>query len=873
VARGRYRVYLGSAPGVGKTFAMLDEGWRRKARGTDVVVGLVVTHGRPKTMAQIRDLEIVAPRQVEYRGGVWQEMDVEAIVARRPEVVLVDELAHTNVPGSRHEKRWQDIEELLAAGIEVISTVNIQHLESVNDVVNQITGVVQHETVPDVAVRRADQIELVDMSAEALRRRMAHGNVYPPEKVDAALGHYFRVGNLAALRELALLWVADRVEDSLQAYMADHGISRSWETRERVLVAITGGPGGDRLIRRAARIAGRSGGDVLGVHVVTSDGLSRNSSGLLERHRAVLEEVGGSFHEVAGSDVSSALVGFATAHHATQLVLGTSGRSRWAEWTRGSVINSVIRESRGIDVHVISTDEQAPAVAPRSWRLPIGSSHSVRRVVLGFLVAALSLGILIPLLARYSALRPHHPGPITSSAGFLVYLGVVVVVAAIGGVLPGFVTAFAAAAAVDWYLIPPYGSFAIARGADTVYLAAFVISAAAVSLIVEQAARRRVEVIRSRDEADAVRALADRLAAPNRPHAVLEEIQAVLGRQSVTLLAPAGEAWLTEATVHTAAPGALVGGGDPTGPGGPVRRPEDGEAFALRDGRVLVLQGPALTTHDHRLAAALVSYLEAVLAADRLQTQAATADLLSQGNDLRTALLEAVSHDLRTPLASIRALTTGWLAPDIQLSEALTQDSMAAIDLEAQRLSALVDNLLDMSRLQAGALNLILRPVGLDEVVPAALASLSQDCQNVVVDVPETLPRLNVDAALLERAIANVVHNAVRHSPPQHPVHLGAGTVAGRVYLRVVDRGPGVPLAQRGLMFQPFQRLGDVSSGTGVGLGLAVAHGFVEALGGEISVEDTPGGGLSMVISLPAHHDESAVDLDQLAAIERAPVR
>ena len=253
MARGKFRVYLGAAPGVGKTFAMLDEGWRRKTRGTDVVVGLVVTHGRAKTQAQIRDLEVVPPRRINYRGTTWEEMDVDAILARHPAVVLVDELAHTNVPGCGNEKRWEDIEDLLVAGIEVISTVNIQHLESLNDVVSQITGVVQRETVPDIVVRRADQIELVDMSPEALRRRMAHGNIYPAEKVDAALGHYFRVGNLAALRELALLWVADRVEDSLQAYMTAHGITGRWETRERVLVAITGAAGGDHLIRRAAR--------------------------------------------------------------------------------------------------------------------------------------------------------------------------------------------------------------------------------------------------------------------------------------------------------------------------------------------------------------------------------------------------------------------------------------------------------------------------------------------------------------------------------------------------------------------------------------------------------------------------------------------
>ena len=271
--RGLLRVYLGAAPGVGKTFAMLDEGWRRKERGADVVVGFVETHRRPRTQEQVRDLEVVPRQHMEYRGTVLEEMDVDALLVRRPAVALVDELAHTNVPGSRREKRWEDVEELLAAGLDVITTVNIQHLESLNDVIEQITGIRQRETVPDAVVRRADQIELVDMSPEALRRRMAHGNIYPAERVDAALANYFRPGNLAALRELALLWVADRVEENLHAYMEAHEITAPWETRERIVVAVTGAPGGDQVVRRAARIAGRLRGGLVGVHVVASDGL------------------------------------------------------------------------------------------------------------------------------------------------------------------------------------------------------------------------------------------------------------------------------------------------------------------------------------------------------------------------------------------------------------------------------------------------------------------------------------------------------------------------------------------------------------------------------------------------------------------------
>ena len=317
MARGQLRIYLGASPGVGKTFAMLNEGRRRADRGTDVVVGVVETHGRVNTAAQIGDLEVVPRRTFEHRGTTFTEMDVDAILARRPRIVLVDEFAHTNVPGSRHEKRWQDVEALLDAGIDVISTLNIQHLESLNDVIAKITGTTQRETVPDAVVRRADQIELVDMSPEALRRRMAHGNIYPAERIDAALTNFFRPGNLGALRELALLWVADRVEESLSAYLAQHGIADAWETRERVVVGLSGAPGGDALIRRAARIAGRVGGELIGVHVVSDDGLTRDHTAAIAAQRALVESLGGRSHEVVGHDRAETLVEFARREKAT----------------------------------------------------------------------------------------------------------------------------------------------------------------------------------------------------------------------------------------------------------------------------------------------------------------------------------------------------------------------------------------------------------------------------------------------------------------------------------------------------------------------------------------------------------------------------
>src|SRR4051794_22612777 len=367
--RGSLRIYLGASPGVGKTYRMLNEGVRRKDRGTDVVVGLVETHGRAQTADQLASLEIVPQKTVEYRGTALHEMDTDAIMCRRPQVVLVDEYAHTNAPGSTNEKRWQDVERLLDAGIDVISTLNIQHLESLNDVISRITGVVQRETVPDDVVRRANQLELVDMSPEAIRRRMAHGNIYPPERIDAALANYFRPGNLSALRELALLWLADRVEESLHGYLDAHGISEPWETRERVVVGLTGIAGGDALIRRAARMAGRVGGELIGVHVAVDDGLAQQNDAALAVQRRLVAELGGAVPDIVAPHPAEAMASFARREKATQLLLGASGRSRWHELVHGSFVARVTRLAPDIDVHVIArTDNNEPVPGRRRRR-------------------------------------------------------------------------------------------------------------------------------------------------------------------------------------------------------------------------------------------------------------------------------------------------------------------------------------------------------------------------------------------------------------------------------------------------------------------------------------------------------------------------
>ncbi|HEX7526773.1 MAG TPA: DUF4118 domain-containing protein, partial [Gaiellaceae bacterium] len=538
---------------------MLDEGRRRCERGSaDVVVGLVETHNRPRTIAQLSDLEIVPRRTIEYRGQLFEEMDVDAILARHPAVALVDELAHTNVPGARNTKRWQDIEELLDAGINVISTVNIQHLESLNDVVERITGITQRETVPDEVVRAADQIELVDMSPEALRRRMAHGNVYSVDRIDTALANYFRIGNLSALRELALLWVADRVDENLQEYRERHDIAESWETKERVLVALTGAPGGDDLVRRAARIAMRTRAQLIGVHVVSSDGLAGSQPGSVEEHRALLEEFGGRYHEVAGADTAKAIVQIALAENATQVVLGASARSRWAELTRGSVINDVIRQSgRAFDVHVISTaagpdeERRQSLIPPPRLRL---AALSPRRQVIGFVLTLVGLPVLTFALS-------HVRDSLGLQNALLCYLLLVVAVATTGGAVPAALASVLGFILLNWFFAPPIHTFTISNGRDLLALFAFLVVAGVISVLVDLATRRRNDAYRARTEA---RSLARMAAVVLRAHDPLPELVtdlvATFHLDGGAVLHPSKEGWQVAAAAGLHPPTSPVDG-------------------------------------------------------------------------------------------------------------------------------------------------------------------------------------------------------------------------------------------------------------------------------------------------------------------------
>jgi two-component system sensor histidine kinase KdpD len=835
-------VYLGAAPGVGKTYAMLSEGRRRAERGTDVVVGFVETHGRVHTAELLEGLETVPRRTLAYRGTTFAEMDVDAVLGRHPAVALVDELAHSNVPGSRHEKRWQDIEDLLDAGINVISTVNIQHLESLNDVVEKITGVPQQERVPDAAVRSADQVELVDMAPEALRRRMAHGNVYAPEKVDAALGNYFRVGNLTALRELALLWTADKVDEGLQRYREQQGITGTWEARERVVVALTGGPEGETLIRRAARIAARStGGDLLAVHVSRSDGLTGASPANLAAQRQLVEGLGGSYHQVIGDDIAEALLTFARAENATQLVLGASRRNRWAAFVTGPGIGATtVRSSGNIDVHIVTHLE-----AGGGRGLPrLHGGLTWRRRAQG-LVLALLLPLLLTLL-----LTSRHDDNLVSDV--LLFLLAVIVVALVGGVWPALLAAVLGFLLLNYFFTPPLHTFTIGETNNTLALIVFVVVAALVSSVVDLAARRTRQAARSAAESTMLGTLAGTiLRGETGIPALLERVREAFGQSSVTLLRRTD-------TDASGAPQPVSRSPRPTwevvAEAGTPRcaRPEDAETVVpAGDTLVLALRGRILQVEDQRLIGAFAAQAAVILERSELSEAVAAAAPLAAADRMRTALLRAVGHDLRTPLASAKAAVTSLRSRDVRWSPEDREELLATADESLDRLARLVDNLLDMSRLQAGVLSIECRPVALDEVVPRALDELGPAGRRVRTDVPDHLPAVSADAGLLERVVANLVANAVRYSPADAAPLVTASGIADRVELRVIDRGPGIAPADLERAFAPFQRLGDTDNTSGVGLGLALSRGLTEAMGGTLSAEETPGGGLTMVVSLP----------------------
>ncbi|HQA22144.1 MAG TPA: DUF4118 domain-containing protein [Rhodoglobus sp.] len=824
MTRGRLRVMLGAAPGVGKTYAMLEEGRRLAAAGKDVVLAVVETHGRAATSALVEGLELIPRQAVEHRGVVLHEMDLDAVLARKPELALVDELAHTNAPGSPHDKRWQDVEAILAAGIDVISTVNIQHIESLNDVVRQITGVVQRETIPDAVLRSADQIELVDLAPQALRDRLSEGVVYPAGRVDAALSNYFRLGNLTALRELALLWLADEVDSALRRYRAEKGIDSAWNARERVVVALTGGREGETLLRRGARIASRSsGGELFAVHVTTSDGLAESDPGILEAQKKLAETLGGTYHQVVGEQIPRALVEFARSVDATQLVIGVSRRGVLARLFGGpGTAATVIRDSGDIDVHVVTHSEAGSRALPT-----LGGALSVRRRVAGFLLALGGLPLLTWVLSLFRSDE-------SLASDVLAFQLFIVIVALVGGIWPAVATAVIAGLVLDFFFVAPLYTVTIADPLHLLALIIFVVVAVLVSTVVDQAARRSRLASRAAAESETLSNIAGGvLSGTDALEALVSRLREAFGMTSVIL-------YSNGAPLYTATDATLMGDGDIE------------TTFPIGDHSQLYLRGRDLPASDRRILGAFLSQIEAALDRRELSREAESMRPVAEADRLRTALLAAVGHDLRRPLAAATAAITSLRSTELTLSAADQDELLDAAEQSLDSLAGLVTKLLDASRLQAGVLGVSLASVSVDDVVGGALDELGLAPGDVRLELERGIRPVIADAVLLQRAVVNLLANALRFSPADAAPVVATSEFGDRVQLRVIDSGPGIPAERRDDVFVAFQRLGDTDNTTGVGLGLALSKGFIEAMGGTLEAEDTPGGGLTMVADLPA---------------------
>ncbi|WOC11881.1 DUF4118 domain-containing protein [Gordonia sp. MP11Mi] len=818
--RGQLEVFLGCAPGVGKTYEMLARARALRDEGVDVVVGVVETHGRDATASMLDGLEAVPRRAVAYRGTTLDEMDLDAVLARRPAVVLVDELAHANAPGSTNTKRWADVEELRDAGVDVLSTVNIQHLESLNDVVEQITGVVQQETVPDAAVRGADQIELVDIEPRALRQRLSAGKIYDAARVDEALVNFFRQGNLTALRELTLLWLADRVDDKLADYRSANAITATWEARERVVVAVTGGAETATLIRRASRIASRSSAELSVLHVVRGDGLVDVGAADLSAVRSLADDLGAGVQTVVGDDVPVALLDFARSMNATQLVIGTSRRSRWRRILDEGVGARVVRDSGRIDVHIVNHEQ-----ARRAHPFEVRRSRFYRPLswVLALVVPVILTGV-VGLLDDWLGF---------SSESSLFFVGVLAV-AMLGGVVPAALSAVASGFLLNYFFADPRFAFTIAEADNVVTLAVMLLIAVAVAALVDSATVRRVQAQRAARDSELLALFSIAVLDGAGVADLLERVRTTYQQNAARIVDRAGAT-------------AAYAGDRPFGKPVTVCEAYDG-AYRLE------LAGPPIDVRDRRVLTAVANQVASAAERARLAAEAALADEVARTDELRRALLAAVSHDLRTPLAAAKAAASSLRSDDVTFSDEDTAELLATVEESVDHLSSLVGNLLDSSRLAAGVVHPRLRATFLAEVIhraTAAVALRDHAATDIAVRIDE--PWATTDAGLLERVLANLVDNALRHG--SRGVEIRSERVAGdepRCRISVIDHGRGIPVDDLSRLFVPFHQYGDQNHvSSGVGLGLSVASGFVSVVGGTLTATTTPGGGTTMLIDLP----------------------
>ncbi len=808
MTRGRLRLYVGAAAGVGATFAMLDEAHRRQGRGTDVVVGWVDAHSRLSTLEMLHRISADTPPPTF--------LDVDAIIARRPAVVLVDDMGRRE---NEHEFHWQSVEKLLDAGIDVVGTLNVQHVESLRDPVVAITQTEPDGRVPDRFLDNAEQIEMVDITPEAIRRRLAHGNVYSSESIRPKDIDLFNSDAFAQLRILMLNWLSMRLSNSSP---------NATDTTEKIVVAIADAATSGPVVRRASRLATRFGTSFTAVHVI-SPSETINIDARQER-RTMVEDIGGRYVEVEGKDIAAAITAFADSEHATQIVVGSPHRGRLARLQRPSLASDIMGRITAIDLHLVPTHQS------RTRWLPIDRRDGLTRSrrLMGFLLG----GILLTLLTIFLVSTRDEISVTTSLS---LYLLCVVAITAVGGTLPGIISAITAPFLANWFLIAPLHTLRINNRENIIELFVFVSTSVIVSAFVSMASRRTSEAEHAWREASTLAALTE--SGTSEPLADIVRLLATTFHFSgVSLLNIEGDT-----------PEILTSVGE--------HPPEDAEhadiVSQLGNNIVLAANGPALSADDHRILHAFTRQLTRALEQKRLYNIAMDAESLAKADELRTAILRAVSHDLRSPLSSIKASVSSLRETDVEWPEDVAADFLSSIESETDRLTSIVTNLLDLSRLEAGVLRPSMRAMSIEEVLPSVIHSFDADTNRIETDLPLQTPDIDADPALLERVLANLIANALVWSPVESTVTVSLHQRFNEIQIHIIDHGPGIPPDQQNIVKQPFHRLHDTSPHGGLGLGLSIADRLVAAMNGRLELRDTPGGGLTTVVILRAYNEES----------------
>ena len=859
-ARGKLKVFFGAAAGVGKTFAMLEAARAQRAAGIDVVGGFVETHHRAETEVLLEGLEMLPRRRVEYRGTTLEEFDLDAALARRPAVLLVDELAHTNAPESRHAKRWQDVLELLDAGIDVYTTVNVQHLESLNDVVARITGVVVRETVPDSVLEQADEFELVDLSAGDLRRRLKEGKVYVAHQAAEAVENFFREGNLIALRELALRHTADRVDAKMQRYRTEHAIGPVWPVTERVLVCVGPSPASARLVRAGRRLAAQLAAPWVVAYVETpaSRNMSEEARARVSQTLRLAESLGAETVTLTGARMSDELLAYARSRNVSKLVIGKPTRGYWQRIFLGSIVDALVRGSGEIDIYVISGDG-TPAPTPRLRPRP-RARHAI-----GY---AAALASVLASTGLAWVMLPH----IELSNIVMVYLLGVVIVALRFDRSASALASILSVAAFDFFFVPPYFTFAVTDSQYLITFGVMLVVALVISGLTVRA-RDKAESARSQERRTAtLYSLSRELAAARGLDTLLDlalrHLLEVFGGR-MAILMPNVEGRL-EQRAGQLAPfnmdstdfavaqwafdhGQAAGAGTDNVPGAQMRF----EPLRSSRGVVGVVgMRPAAphafdTPEQEHLLETFTSLVAVAVDRALLADEAQAAQVGAEAERLRNALLSAVSHDLRTPLTAITGAASTALQDDVRLDGATRRELLESIRDEAERLNRLVNNLLDVTRLESGSLQLRREWIPLEELVGVALARLSKALgeRKISTRLPADVPPVHVDGLLIEQVLINLLENAAKHTPAGQPIDIEARREGEHAVVEVADRGPGLPQGKEETIFDKFFGVG---TGGGAGLGLTICRAIVEAHGGRIHGENRVGGGAVFRFTLPA---------------------